>query len=177
MVFFRPLFALPHLVWLLLWHLAASLAATANWLVVLFRGRSAESLHRFLAAYIGYAVHVAAFLFLVANPFPGFDGTLPYPVAAAIDPPARQNRWTVLFRLLLAVPTYFVAVALGLVLLVVSVLGWFAALFTGRMPEGLRNLGAVCIRYLAEANAYWFTITDAYPRARPAGVDRGPELI
>ena len=57
-VFFRLLLALPHFVWLLLWSVAAFLAAIANWLVALVRGRSAEPLHRFLAAYIRYTAHV-----------------------------------------------------------------------------------------------------------------------
>ena len=69
-VAFRLLLALPHLVWLALWSLAAVLAAFANWLVALVRGRSAEPLHRFLAAYIRYSVHVSAFLFLVGQPVP-----------------------------------------------------------------------------------------------------------
>ena len=47
-------------------------------------------------------------------------------------------------------------------------LGWFAALVTGRMPDGLRNLGAFAVRYLSQTNAYWFIVTDDYPHASPA---------
>ena len=41
-VFFRLLLALPHFVWLVLWSVAAFVAAIANGLVALVRGRSAE---------------------------------------------------------------------------------------------------------------------------------------
>jgi hypothetical protein len=175
-VFFRPLFVVPHSVWLLLWSGAAFLAAIANWVVVLVRGHSAESLHRFLAAYIRYVTHVTAFLFLVANPFPGFTGTLPYPVDVAIDPPERQKRWVTLLRGFLALPAFLLASAFTAVLAFVCFLGWFAALATGRMPTGLRNLGAFCISYVAEAKAYWLLITDAYPRPhRARHVYGGPE--
>jgi hypothetical protein len=34
------------------------------------------------------------------------------------------------------------------------------------MPNGLKNLGASCIRYLAEATAYWLLVTDVYPHVR-----------
>ena len=51
---------------------------------------------------------------------------------------------------------------------VIGFLGWFAALATGRMPTGLRNLGAFAVRYLSQTNAYWFVVTDAYPHASPA---------
>ena len=167
-VFFRLLFAIPHFVWLLLWSIAAFLAAIANWFVVLVRGRSAQPLHRFLAAYVRYDAHVTAFVTLVANPFPGFAGTPGYPVDIAVDPPERQSRWITLFRLFLSIPAAFVSGALTAVLFVVALLGWFAALATGRMPTGLRNLGAYAVRYLAQTNAYWFVLTDAYPHASPA---------
>ena len=53
-------------------------------------------------------------------------------------------------------------------LFVIALLGWFAALATGRMPTGLRNLGAFAIRYGAQTNAYWLVVTDDYPHASPA---------
>jgi hypothetical protein len=167
-VFFRLFLALPHLVWLTLWSIAALLAAFANGVIALFGGRSAVALHRFLAAYVRYTAHVTAFLFLVAGPFPGFVGAPGYPVDVVVDAPERQNRWVTLFRIFLAIPALLLAGALSGVVFLVGFLGWFAALATGRMPTGLRNLGAVCVRYLAQANAYWFVVTDAYPNASPA---------
>lgn len=167
-VAFRLLLALPHLVWLTLWSLVAILAAIANWFVALARGRSATALHRFLAAYVRYSVHLTAFLFLVANPFPGFAGTPGYPVDVAIAEPGRQNRWITLFRTFLALPAFLLASALAGALVVVGFLGWFVALATGRMPEGLRHLGAMSIRYQAQTHVYWFVVNDRYPYASPA---------
>jgi hypothetical protein len=167
-VFFRFLLAIPHVVWLSLWSLPAILAAIANGVVALARGRSAEPLHRFLAAYIRYYAHVNAFTFLVANPFPGFVGAPGYPVDVAVAPPERQNRWKTLFRIFLGIPALLVAAGLAAALFVVAVLGWFAALATGRMPTGLRNLGAVALRYVSETNGYWLVLTDRYPHASPA---------
>ena len=132
------------------------------------RGRSAEPLHRFLAAYVRYTVHVTAFVFLVANPFPGFVGAPGYPVDIAIAPAERQSRWITFFRTFLALPAFLIAGALGGALVVVGILGWFAALVTGRMPTGLRNLGAMSIRYQAQTHVYWFVLTDRYPYASPA---------
>jgi len=39
---------------------------------------------------------------------------------------------------------------------------------TGRMPTGLRKLGAFAIRYVSQTNAYWLIVTDRYPHASPA---------
>jgi hypothetical protein len=177
-VFFRFLLALPHLVWLLLWSVAAFVAAVVNGIVALVRGRSAEPLHRFLAAYVRYAAHVTAFLSLVANPFPGFVGEPGYPVDVTIAGAERQNRWVTLFRSFLVLPAFVVAAGLSGALVLVGILGWFAALATGRMPEGLRNLGAVAVRYLAQTNAYWLIVTDDYPYASPAlTAPRGEEQV
>ncbi len=46
----------------------------ANWFVTLFAGQPAGALHRFNAAYARYLTHNTAYLYLVANPFPGFTG-------------------------------------------------------------------------------------------------------
>jgi hypothetical protein len=62
--------------------------------------------------------------------------------------------------------------AYGSAALIVGLLGWWAALFTGRMPEGLRNLGAVSLRYSAQATAYLFLVTERYAYAAPAVRDR-----
>jgi hypothetical protein len=175
-VFFRLLLTLPHLVWLLLWSVAAFFAVVANWFAVLFTGRSPDALHRFLAAYVRYDVHVFAYLFLVANPFPGFTGQAgSYPVEVAIAPPESQSRWTAAFRLFLAVPALLVAGSFNSALIVVGIGGWFASLATGRMPAGLRNLGAYSLRYVAQTDGYLFLLTGRYPYSGPAQLPAPPE--
>jgi hypothetical protein len=167
-VFFRLLLALPHFVWLALWTVLAFLAAIVNGIVALVRGRSAEPLHRFLAAYVRYSAHVTAFITLVANPFPGFVGAPGFPVDISIGPPVHQNRWVTLFRTFLVIPALIVSSAVSGILATVSILGWFVSLLTGRMPTGFINVGAMSVRYLAQTNAYWFVVTDDYPHASPA---------
>ena len=174
-VLFRLLLALPHLVWLTGWSLLAYLAAIVNWFVALIGGRSWRPLHRFLAAFVRYQSHVYAFLFLVANPFPGFTGKeSAYPLAIVIEGPERQRRLVTLFRLVLVLPALLFYSLVSYALWAVGIAGWFASLVTGRMPSGLRALGAVIIRYSAQVGAYMLVVTDRYPnssfalRAEPA---------
>jgi hypothetical protein len=167
-VFFRLILTIPHLIWLALWGVAAILAAVANWFVTLAGGVSPPSLHNFLAAYVRYQAHVYAYLFLIADPFPGFTGKAgSYPIDPTVAPPAVQNRWKVGFRIVLAIPAVLLNSAYGGLLLIVALLGWFAALATGRMPLGLRNAGALALRYAAQTNGYLGVITDAYPYSGP----------
>ena len=112
-VFFRLILAIPHLIWLGLWGIAAALAVIANWFATLFAGQSPESLHNFLAAYVRYAIHVGAYLLLAAQPFPDIHGRRPaIPVDVEIAPPQPQNRWKVAFRIVLAIPAFMIAGAL-----------------------------------------------------------------
>jgi hypothetical protein len=165
--FFRFLLTVPHFVWLLLWGVLAFCALIANWFVALVRGRSAGPLHRFIAAYISYQTHVGAFLYLVANPFPGFTGKPGYPVDLHVDAPDRQGRWVTAFRLVLVLPALLLNSALQWLLVAAGIGGWFAALVTGRMPEGLRNAGAHALRYSAQLSAYGAVLTDRYPFSGP----------
>jgi hypothetical protein len=175
-VLFRLLLAIPHLVWLLLWSIATFFAAIAAWLAALVTGRVPEALHRFLAAYVRYAVHVQAFVYVVGRRFPGFTGQPgSYGIDLEIDPPQPQGRLGVFFRLFLTVPALLLAGALGGVALVVGFLGWWHALARGYVPEGLRNLGAACIRYQEQTSAYLLLLTDRYPYAAPVLRGRRPE--
>jgi hypothetical protein len=167
-VFFRLLLSIPHLIWLILWGIAVFFALIVAWFAALFTGRVPGGLHRFLAAYLRYQTHVIAYLGLVANPFPGFVGAAgSYPVDVRIDPPERQNRWKTGFRIFLAIPAFFVAGALSGALWAAAFLGWFASLALGRMPRGLRNLGAYALAYDAQTYGYSYLLTDRYPYTGP----------
>lgn len=168
-VFFRLLLAIPHLIWLSLWGIAAFFAAIANWLATLVRGSSPEGLHRFLSSYLRYAIHVYAYVYLTADPFPGFTGEPgSYPVDVSIEGPVPQNPWRVGFRVVLAIPALAVAGAYGGVAIAAAFLGWFAALATGEMPRGLRNAQTLALRYSAQTYGYVFLLTEAYPYSGPS---------
>jgi hypothetical protein len=167
-VFFRFLLTLPHLVWLALWGIAVFFALIVGWFATLFTGRLPEALHRFIGAFLRYDTHVFAFLFLIANPFPGFTGTPgSYPVDLEIAPRDRQNRWKTFFRIFLAIPAFVLLSGLWIVLSLVAFFGWFVGVFLARMPEGLRNLGAYCLRYIQQAYGYVYLLTDSYAFAGP----------
>lgn len=175
-VFFRLLLTIPHFIWLLLWTIPAFFAAIAQWFVTLFRGRPAAPLHRFLARFVRYRLHVYAYLFLVGNPFPGFTGAAgTYPLDLEVADPVRQNRWKTCFRIVLAIPSFIVDSALGGALYAAAVLTWFYALARGAAPWGLRNLSAYALRYDAQTQAYLAFLTDRYPHASPLeGVEESP---
>ena len=168
LVAFRPLLVAPHLCWLGLWAVLVAPAALAAWLAALVSGRVPTPLHDFLAAFVRTAAHVSSFLHLVGRPYPGFLGREgSYPIDLTVAPPARQRRPGVLARLALALPALLIATVYAVLALLVGVLAWCAALAVGRMPAGLRDLGAAALRYQAQTVGYLLLLTSRYPDASP----------
>jgi hypothetical protein len=163
-VFFRLLLLIPHLFWQYIWTIAASGCVIVNWFVVLIKGRSPEDLHLFLTRVLRYRTHLFSYTLLVSNPYPTFYGRQgAHPVDLEIDGPDKQPRLVTLFRLILAIPAFVFAYVLIFVMTVVAVIGWFIALVIGRMPKGMRDLSAYCLRYEAQMSAYLMILTSRYP--------------
>ena len=163
-VFFRAILAIPLVLWAILWAVIAVLAYIVNWFATLFMGQSPEGLHNFLGTFLRYATHVRAYLLLVADPYPKFTGTEgTYPVDLEIDPPQRQNRWTVFFRGILAIPALLLSNILSQINQLLAVFSWFIALVTGRVPEGIRNFAALALRIEVQTYGYLLLVTGRYP--------------
>jgi hypothetical protein len=146
--FFRLLLAIPHFAWVVIWGIAVYVGVIASWFIQVIAGRPHPGLHRFTAQWLRYATQVNAYAYLVADPYPEFDGRVgAYPVELTTNAPERQDRLTVAFRLVLAVPAFALSSAYAGVAIIAAVLGWFAVLATGRMPLGLRNAIALWLRY------------------------------
>jgi hypothetical protein len=175
-VFFRLPLAIPHLVWILLWGIVVAITMIVAWLITLIGGRLPGGLHRFYARYVRYSTHLTAFLYVAAGPFPGFTGEPgSYPIDVEFAGPERQNRWKTAFRVLLAIPAFFVSGALGGAAQFAAVGAWFVSLFTARVPLGLRALMAWSLRYQAQVNAYVLLLTDRYPFSAPGPCERVAE--
>jgi Domain of unknown function (DUF4389) len=162
-VFFRLLLAIPHLVFIALWSLIIPFVALVNWAATLVVGSLPYGLHEFTARYVRYLTHVYAYTHLVADPFPPFAATRGYPIDLVIALPALQNRWTVGFRLVLAIPALIIASVFRTVLQVLAFVGWFYSLATGRMSGGMRDLAAYALRYDMQTMGYALILTDRYP--------------
>jgi hypothetical protein len=163
-VLVRLLLALPHLIWITLYTLVALFVALANWIVTLIKGRSPQRMHRWLVRYLRYTVYVYSYLYVLANPYPPFNGEeRSYPVDLQVEGLDEQRRLITAFRLILVIPAFVLSWVLGQVLQVLAVLNWLIAIFIGRVPRGIEQLGLYCLRYQTQVYAYVLVITDRYP--------------
>lgn len=162
-VAFRIILAIPHFLWLALWGILAEIAVIISWFATLFAGTTPTGLHNFIAQYTRYTTQVVGYVLLLADPYPGFLGDRVYDADLEIAPPAPQNRWKTGFRFILAIPALIVASVLRYLVIVIAIIAWFACLFTGAMPLGLRNITAWIVRFTQQTNGYVFLLTDRYP--------------
>jgi Domain of unknown function (DUF4389) len=85
------------------------------------------------------------------------------PVLVAFAGPASQSRLTVLIRALMVIPHIVVLWALAIAAYVVVIIGWFGALFTGRLPGFAADFLTGFVRWQARVFGYAILLTDVYP--------------
>ncbi len=86
-----------------------------------------------------------------------------HPIRLLVDDDLKRTRLTVFFRLLLAIPHLIVVALWGILVVCAVIVAWFAALVTGRVPDGLHAFAAKFLRYATHVNAYVFLIADPFP--------------
>jgi hypothetical protein len=87
----------------------------------------------------------------------------PYPIQLVTDDDLTRSRVTVFFRSLLVIPHFVVLALYGIAVWFVALIAWVAALFLGRVPEGMHSFIAGYLRYSTRVSAYLFLLADPYP--------------
>jgi Domain of unknown function (DUF4389) len=95
----------------------------------------------------------------------------PAPILVAFAGPSRQSRLTVLIRIFMVLPQLIVVGLLGVAAYVIMIIGWFGALFTGRLPFFAADFLTGYLRWLARVYAYTLLLTDVYPPFSLADAD------
>jgi hypothetical protein len=164
--FLRYLLAIPHLFFAFFYGIAAYVVVVIAWFALLFTARWPASLYEFVAGFVRYLARLSGYLYLGVDKYPPFSGAEDdsYPVRVRIAPPLeRYSRLKVFFRPIYAIGALIIRYAMGIVLSLVSFVGWFVIVITGRQPESFQNALNFALTYTIRADALLFLITETYP--------------
>ncbi len=111
-----------------------------------------------------FSSRVSAYLFLLTDRYPSTDEAQSVHLDADYPDAAALNRWLPLVKWLLAIPHLIVLALLALAVVVVTIIAWFAILFTGSYPRALFGFVVGVGRWWARVWGYAFLlVTDEYP--------------
>lgn len=170
----RPLvqwvLAIPHLLIAAAFEYVAGAIAVVSWFVILFTGKLPRGLADLQVMMLRYTTRSQLYAGFLYEAYPPFDFATSAiepggsPVNLHVAPELEnRNRLTVGLRIIWIIPALAYAFLIAVVGFVCWVLAFFAVLFTGRWPDGLRSWVMKLQRVSIRVNAYALLLTDEYP--------------
>jgi Domain of unknown function (DUF4389) len=89
--------------------------------------------------------------------------SMTYPLNSEVDYVERVARWRPLVNWVLVIPVFLWLQILQFGGIAASVVGWFAIVISGRLPESLGDYLVAVLRYEWRAYSFLFGLTDRYP--------------
>jgi uncharacterized protein DUF4389 len=170
----RPLvqwiLAVPHL--LIAWALRSlrQVLTLISFFTVLFTEQIPRPIFEAIVMTYRYEWRATSFALFMHEDYPlfdfaltaGDDGAEPH-TSLRLTYPEHLERWKPLYKWFLAIPQYLVVVGLFIAGCLGVLAGFFAVLFTGEYPEGIRDFLVDAYRYALRVEAYVGFLTDRYP--------------
>jgi Domain of unknown function (DUF4389) len=165
----NPVMAIPSLIFLYVLSAVLNIITFIAWFAILFTGTYPPGLFDLSVGVMRYQWRVGTFFLFMREPYPSF--TLPLgpadpggdPATAVVTRPEKLSRGLIFIKWLLAIPVYVVLFFLGIGAFVALLIAFFAVLFTGKWPEGLRRYVVGVARLSFRVNVYTNLLTDDYP--------------
>ena len=164
--FFRSFVAIPWLIVAYLYGIGSSIVTVLAWFAMVFTGRYPQQLYDFNGGYLRMVNRVNGFHYLLTDEYPPFGGAEEpgYPIRIGVPEPLdAYSRAKAFFRLIIGIPVMILAFVQAIILSVVTLIAWFAILFTGKHPEGLFNPARSAAAYLTRSSAYFLLLTEDWP--------------
>lgn len=141
------------------------------WLMLVFTGNLHPGMYKVMAMYERYNARAGGFLCGFTETYPPFDFAVDSadndaypPIRLQLPPaPAAVPRSAAL-NLFKAIPHYIVLMFFFLCAAVVAIIGWFAVLFTGAWPQGMRAFLVRVSNYQFRIWTYVTMVDNAYPK-------------
>lgn len=161
------LLAIPHLfaAWIL--GMIAGILAFFCWFIILVTGTLPPRIANFQVMLLRFNYRAYGYLWGLSTDYPPFtfdERGGKDDIAIDITPDIEdRNRLTVLVRIILMIPLAIVALVYALGMYFIGAVAWFAVLFTGTYPLGLRMMMVGLFQWALRFQAYSWLLVDRYP--------------
>jgi hypothetical protein len=165
-VFFRPILAIPLIIWLAIYGIAATIAIIIAWFAIVFTARYPRALYEFVEGYNRYFARATAYAALLCDPYPSFLGEddPAYPVRMQFDGPLDPySRLKTGFRIIIAIPIVILRYVIHFLLEITAIAAWFVIVISGKLPRGLFDVMVLANSYIARSDSYLYLLTETYP--------------
>ncbi len=162
---------IPHRIGLYIMSFVASFIFVLYWLTLIFTGRLHRDMYGLLIMFQRYETRAGAFLLGFTEQYAPFDfdtgttdnGIYP-PIRLNVPEPPESTSRVAALNWILAFPHYIVMAVYGIVAMFVLVIGWFAVLFTGAWPHGMRDFLVKFGNYYMRIWVYVAMVETKYPK-------------
>lgn len=162
---------IPHAIILNALQVLSRVVFLVYWLMLIFTGRLHPGLYGVMVMYERYNARAGGFLIGYSQTYPPFDfstnttdnNAYP-PVRLALPSVPEVVPRSAALNVIKAIPHYIVLMIYFIGAAVVAVIGWFAVLFTGAWPHGMRDFLVRVGNYYYRLWTYITMVDNEYPK-------------
>ncbi len=160
---------IPHAFLLFFVGIASNIVTLIAFFAVLITGRYPEGMYRFQEKFMRWQLRVQARMLHLCDGYPAFGlGGEDDKVKFELNYPESISRGLTLLRQLfgfiyVVIPHAFVLIFRMIGVQFVTIIAFFAILFTGRYPQGMHEFVVGTLRWGARVNLYMLHMSDIYP--------------
>ena len=165
------LLVIPHAVIASALRTVSQVVFVVYWVMFVVTGKLHPGLYGVMVMYERYDIRTVGYLVGVSEVYPPFDfdtgsdddGAYP-PVRLTLPPVPTEVPRRAAWNVLAAIPPYLVLCVFAVAAFAVAIAGWFAVLFTGRWPVGMRAFVVRVANYGYRVWTYVVMVDRTYPR-------------
>ena len=160
---------LPHAFVLIFMGLWGAILSFISFWVILFTGRYPQSFFEFQVGLIRWQTRLNARQYNLTDGYPAFGlDSKDEAVTVDIPYPESLSRGMLLVKaffgfIFVIIPHGFVLAFLSIGVMIALFIGWWAILFTGKLPAGIHNFVVGYMRWNTRVSIYLSNMTDTYP--------------
>jgi hypothetical protein len=162
---------IPHAIILYGLRVLSQVVFLVYWLMLIFTGKLHPGMYGVMAMYERYNARTSGFLVGFSETYPPFDFSTSTadnnaypPVRLALPAVPESVSRSAALNVLKAIPHYIVLMVFFIGAAAVAVIGWFAVLFTGVWPKGMRDFLVRVSNYYYRVWTYVAMVENEYPK-------------